>query len=391
MNIKTTLKSTVAVAALFAVAAPVANAEIKSGNKNSLTISGQVVRAIFHADDGVSDKTFQSGGNWTASRVRWIASGKVNENVTAGASIEMNIPISNKDDNLRLGLHGIGALETGKNKAAGTVADSGWAIRHQYVWVKHKKFGKLSLGNTDPGSNGTSEADFTGTSMFAMSDGSSYGSGITFKNTTIASAPKDSDVLVKDAISNLDGISRSDVIRYDTPRFMGLQLKAAAIAGGHRDVGLNYSGKFGPVKVKARAGYANYDRAASANYNASGSVAVLHDSGLLAAFATGKQDFSGMEDPSFIYFGVGYNAKIFNAGQTAFYFKWNQTDDKVGADKVANSEGEAIGFAVTQKFSAIGAQIGLEYMNYSLDSKSNTMNNTFDDIDVITLMTIFAF
>ena len=102
MNIKTTLKSTVAVAALFAVAAPVANAEIKSGNKNSLTISGQVVRAIFHADDGMSSKTFQSGGNWTASRVRWIASGKVNENVTAGASIEMNIPISNNEGILRL-------------------------------------------------------------------------------------------------------------------------------------------------------------------------------------------------------------------------------------------------------------------------------------------------
>jgi predicted regulator of Ras-like GTPase activity (Roadblock/LC7/MglB family) len=61
VNIKTTLKSSVAVAALFAVAAPVANAAddtLKSGTKNSLTISGQVVRAIYHADDGVSDKTF---------------------------------------------------------------------------------------------------------------------------------------------------------------------------------------------------------------------------------------------------------------------------------------------------------------------------------------------
>ena len=98
-----------------------------------------------------------------------------------------------------------------------------------------------------------------------------------------------------------------------------------------------------------------------------------------------------MRKPSFIYFGVGYNAKIFNAGQTAFYFKWNQTEDAVQAANNDDDEGEAIGFAVTQKFSAIGAQIGLEYMNYSLDSKTNTTNNTFDDVDVITLMTIFAF
>ncbi len=384
MNIKTTLKSTVAVAALFAVAAPVANAEIKSGNKNSLTISGQVVRAIFHADDGQSSKTFQSGGNWTASRVRWIASGKVNENVTAGASIEMNIPISNKEDKHTLGLPESDGVDSGE--------DSGWAMRHQYVWVKHKKFGKLSLGNTDPASNGSSEADFTGTGMFAMSDGSSYGSGIIFQNTTNASAPVASGVTVGKAISNLDGISRTDVIRYDTPRFMGLQLKAGAIAGGDWDVGLNYSGKFGPVKVKARAGYANQSRAASGKYIASGSVAVLHDSGLLATFATGKQKFSdAASKPSFNYFGVGYNAKIFNAGQTAFYFKWNQTDDNVTTANNDDDEGEAIGFAVTQKFSAIGAQIGLEYMNYSLDSKTNTTNNTFDDVDVITLMTIFAF
>lgn len=386
MNIKTTLKSTVAVAALFAVAAPVANAEIKSGNKNSLTISGQVVRAIFHADDGSSSKTFQSGGNWTASRVRWIASGKVNENVTAGASIEMNIPISNNEGIHTLGLPESDGVDSGDDK------ETAWAIRHQYVWVKHKKFGKLSLGNTDPASNGSSEADFTGTSMFAMSDGDSYGSGIIFQNTTNASAPVASGVTVGKAISNLDGISRTDVIRYDTPRFMGLQLKAGAIAGGDWDVGLNYSGKFGPVKVKARAAHANQSQVAKNKNTTSGSVAVLHDSGLLATFATGKQKFSdATSEASFIYFGVGYNAKIFNAGQTAFYFKWNQTDDAFQFANNDDNEGEAIGFAVTQKFSAIGAKIGLEYMNYSIDSKSNTTNNTFDDVDVITLMTIFAF
>jgi len=407
VNIKTTLKSSVAVAALFAVAAPVANADIKNGNKNSLTVSGQVVRALFHADDGTSEKTFQGGGNWTASRVRWIASGKVNENVTAGATIEMNIPISQVTGSEALGTpSGIDSAQS----------DSTWAIRHQYVWVKHKKLGKLSMGNTDPAANGTSEADFTGTGMFAMSDGDSFGSSVQFVNTTIASAPAASGVTVGAAISNFDHVSRTDVIRYDTPRFVGLQLKVGAISGGEWDVSANYSSKFGPVKVKARAGYTNQSAVqGSANFIASGSVSVLHDSGLLATFALGKQNFSGpdskssggtrvngtnlgvdtnnngTEDPHFIYFGVGYNAKIFNAGQTAFYVKWNQTEDAVRVANNDDNEGESIGFAVVQKFSAIGAQIGLEYMKYSFDSKSNTTNNTFDDVDVISLQTIFAF
>ena len=411
MNIKTTLKSTVAVTALFAVAAPVANAAddtLKSGNKNSLTVSGQVVRAIYHADDGVSDKTFQSGGNWTASRVRWIASGKLNENVTAGASIEMNIPLSNNDT------HTLGSQQADGTDSA---ADSAWAIRHEYVWVKHKKFGKLSMGNTDPAANGASEADYSGTGIFAGSDGDSYGSSILFQNTTTASAPVASTASVGAAISNFDHVSRTDVIRYDTPRFMGLQLKTSAIAGGMWDVSANYSGKFGPVKVKARAGYTDQSaRNASANFIASGSIALLHDSGLNVAFAGGKQNFAGpaskstsglaggnddnlavdtnfngTEDPSFLYASIGYKAKIFGVGGTNFNIKWNQTEDAVQLANHDDNEGESIGVAVVQEFSAIGAKIGLEYMNYSYESKTNTTDNTFDDVDVIALMTVFAF
>jgi predicted porin len=412
VNIKTTLKSSVAVAALFAVAAPVANADIKNGNKNSLTISGQVVRAIYHADDGASDKTFQSGGRWTASRVRWIARGKVNENVGAGATIEMNIPISQVAGSQTLGSPG------GVDGAQGT--SSAWAIRHQFVWVNHKKFGKLSMGNTDPASNGSSEADFSGAGMFSGSDGGgAHGSGIAFMNSTIASAPTASGVTIVASINNLDGISRTDVIRYDTPRFQGLQLKFGAIAGGAWDMGANYSAKFGPVRVRARAGYADTSAtSASTNYTLSGSVALLHDSGLLGTFAIGKRNFAGgaskastdfnlgpgaganlgtdtnfngVEDPHFWYFGVGYNAKIFSPGGTAFYVKFNRTEDLAQVANNDDSEADSIGVAVVQRFSSIGAQIGVEYKNYSYESKSNATDNTFDDIDVITLQTIFAF
>ena len=408
MNIKTTLKSSVAVAALFAVAAPVANAAddtLKSGNKNSLKISGQVVRAIFHADDGVSDKTFQSGGNWTASRVRWIAKGKLNENVSAGATIEMNIPISNSE------VHTLGT-EQADGTDSGT--DSAWAIRHQYVWVSHKKFGKISMGNTNAAANGTSESDLSGTGIFAGSDGDSYGSSILYQNTATASAPTASTVTVGASLTNLDHSSRTDVIRYDSPKFMGFSIATSAMAGGMFDFAARYSSKFGPVKVKAAAGYTEQSaRNASANFIASGSVAVLHDSGLNASFAIGKQNFAGpasksggsqslttlavdtnfngTEDPHFIYGSVGYKAKLFGVGGTNFNVKWNQSNDAVQLANHDDNEGESIGVAVVQEFKAIGAKIGVEYMNYSFDSKTNTANNTFDDVDVISLMTVFAF
>ena len=74
MNIKTVLKSSVAAAALFAIAAPAANAEIKSGNKNSLTMSGEVVRILWHADDGVSVARDPTGaGNGTVPSLNFTA------------------------------------------------------------------------------------------------------------------------------------------------------------------------------------------------------------------------------------------------------------------------------------------------------------------------------
>ena len=107
MNIKTALKSSVAAAALFAVAAPTpasADEGIKSGKKqNSLTVSGQVVAAISWLDDGTSDTTSLSDGRNTATRVRWIAKGTLNENVTAGATIEINLPANIQAGNVDLG------------------------------------------------------------------------------------------------------------------------------------------------------------------------------------------------------------------------------------------------------------------------------------------------
>ena len=401
MNIKTTLKSSVAVAALFAVAAPVANAAddtLKSGNKNSLTVNGQVVRAIFHADDGDSSKTFQSGGDWTQSRVRWIASGSLSANVTAGATIEMNIPSSNEPGNMTLG--------NGETDGTNQSSDGTWDIRQEYVWVNHKKFGKLSLGNTDGAANGRAESDYSGTTIFATSDGDSYGSGIFFKESS-ATDRSTSTVTVGEAFTNLDGNSRDDVLRYDTPRFYGLALAGSWDAGGLWEAGADYQGKFGPFKVRAQAGYVANGAAANAstNFIASGSMAVMHDSGLNAAFAIGKQNYSGaaskvttssgeiegVEDPNFIYFSVGYAAKIFGVGGTNFNVGWNQSNDVSQDAAIDDSEAETWHVQVVQKFDAVGAQIGLEYRNYSFDANAGTVAKTFDDVDVFSLMTVFAF
>lgn len=389
MNIKTTLKSSVAAAALFAIAAPVApgvNAAddtLSSGNKNSLKISGFVAKALWYADDGYSDSAFITDGGESQSRTRWIAKGTLNENVTAGAMIEMDIPISNPQDGMTLGMGADGTE---------SATDAGWGVRHQFVWVNHKRMGKISLGNTNTASNGRSETTFSGVNMNDASSNRTFGQGILFIDTTRgAAAPSISGVTVGAAFTNLDGRSRDDVLRYDTPRFAGLALATSYIAGGDWDVAADYRAKFGGFQVRVQGQY-NNNAATSATTGGTASVsgAALHDSGVNATFAYGQRELIGPGsarrtggDGKFWYFNVGYRAKVFGVGGTNFSFNWNRTTDLVAG----NSDGDAVGFTIVQLFDPIGANMALSYRNYSYD----TDTNTFEDVDVIALQTIFNF
>ena len=398
MNIKTTLKSSVAAAALFAIAAPVApsvNAAddtLKSGNKNSLTMSGFVARGLWYADDGISNSLFNSDGSTSTSRVRWVASGTMNENVTAGSMIELTLPRSNNQALLNLGTQAGGPGEDGTE----TVTNSSWGVRHTFVWVNHKRMGKISLGQTNSASNGRSETSFSGTNMVDLSSGSPFGDGIRFVDTTAGTgSPTLSGVTVGQAYTNLDGRSRTDVLRYDTPRFAGLSLATSYIAGGDWDVGADYKVKKGALTIRVQAQYNNSNAGQSVGdttiteSSMSMSAGALHDSGLNGAVAFGQASLGGVGnaarggDPSFRNMNIGYRAKIFAVGGTNFSFNWNHTEDNGGG----NSEGDALGITVAQIFSPIGANMALTYRNYSYD----TSTNTFDDIDIFGLQTIFNF
>ncbi|MBI2977770.1 MAG: hypothetical protein HYY38_02865 [Rhodospirillales bacterium] len=390
MNIKTTLKTSVAAAALFALAAPVAtpaSADIKNGNKNSLTISGWVAKALWYADDGEQDQLFITDGSTSRSRVRWIASGTVNEDVTAGALIEMDIPLSNPQDN---------QLLTDNGETSGPGTDKDWAIRHQYVWVNHKKFGKLALGQTDAAANGNMEGLLSGTTAIDLSSAKPFGSGLTFINDTGAT-PSRSATNVNAVIKNLDFTSRTDVIRYDTPSFKGFGLAASLNGAGGGEVGGRYTCKFNAFSVEARAGYSENSSSDGAevtngDYTLGGSVAVLHDSGLNASFAGGKVELEtgGNRTPYFWYVSGGYRAKIFKIGGTDFNVGYNRSKQM----SAKGDEADSIGITALQNFDPIGANIAVFWRRYDLEQKRATAGQgreSFDEIDVFGLQTVFNF
>jgi hypothetical protein len=303
--------------------------------------------------------------------------------------IELALPLSNAQGTMTLN----NGTNPGGNDGTESNGATNWGVRHTFVWVNHKKMGKISLGQTNSASNGRSETSFSGTNMADLSSGSPLGDGIAFINTT-GGTPSVSTVTVGGAYTNFDGRSRTDVLRYDAPRINGLGLATSYISGGDWDVGADYKAKMGAFTVRVQAQYNNSQAGQTAGDTTvtqetmSMSAGALHESGFNGAFAVGKSTLggsgnAGRDAPHMINFNVGYRAKIFGTGGTNFSFNWNHTEDQV-AD---NSEGDAVGFTIAQIFNSIGANMALIYRNYSYET--DTQN--YDDIDVFGVQTIFNF
>ena len=127
MNIKTTLKSSVAVAALFATALPVAMApgSAEAGEGMTMEVSGEVRKAIWYGDDGTRDAIFISDNNTDESRLRWVASGDLNESVSIGALIGCTRDVAGGTDGPHRPCAPCGARGGGRGARPRVSADAG--------------------------------------------------------------------------------------------------------------------------------------------------------------------------------------------------------------------------------------------------------------------------
>lgn len=377
MKIQDILKASVAGAALFAVAAPAmtttASADpVASGNKNSLTMSGQVNRGVLYMNDGVDDAIAHVDLDASSTRVRWVAKGKLNEAVTFGSNIEMQ---AESNSTSQVSIQNTRGLNSGTN---------GFNQRKMEVYIDHKQFGRLWLGQGDTASNGTAEVDLSGSALLGYSGNTDMGGNISFRNslagsgTGSATAQAITTKTSGGVNSNFDGLSRDDRLRYDTPSFAGFKLSGSLVANSQWDVAARYSGKFGGVAVGLAASYAN----SSANSTTrKGLVTVSgsakHDSGLGVALSWGKskQKAAGRNDPDGIYAKLFYDAKLFSVGTTAMFVDWSNRDD-VAAN---GDDAVSIGIGVVQSLSAIGSEVYLGFRHYSLDNATTN----YDDIAIV--------
>jgi predicted porin len=268
---------------------------VLSGNDNvSLSVSGQINRGLLVVDDGEDSDYFNVDTDNSGSRVRFVGKARMNEDLTVGTTLEVeNQPNASNSVNLQ--------DEVDPDL-------DGFGTRKVELYFESKTFGKLSLGQGDTASNGSSEVDLSGTTVATYSGAN------------------------------------------------GFTLSGSLLDNGTSDAALRYGSTIGGFKVQGAVAYANGsgdDRFNFEQYN--GSASVLAPFGLNLTVAGGvrdRDDVSG-DDENFIFTKLGYMFDPFTIGSTAMsvdYFRGKNFNTE-------ESDSDAYSIALVQNIDAIATEI----------------------------------
>ncbi len=359
MNLKKTLMVGAAGAALFAFAAPVATTaeagSIQNGNATDLKVYGQVNRNMMFYNDGEESGYRHQDGDNGSTRFGLKATGKVNESVSVGATLEMEMQSNNPST---------------ISQDAETGGGGSFSERLALVYFSHKQFGKLTLGQQSQISDGMSDGLDLGyaAGAFAGMDSSLLVDAMQFRNDNTAAAL--SGTTVRDVFKTLDG-GRRDAIQYETPSMNGFRAQLGLEDSGVWGVGALYDGKMGGLQVRGRAFYENRAGNSTTGNQWQLGASVKHDSGVSLTGLYGSADQDSGKDHKVYAATVGYTANMNSLGATGVGVTFQGTSD-LQADGV---DGQAFGFGVNQQIKAAGTNIYGNVMFWDVDGTATALDS----------------
>ena len=373
MNIKTTLKASVAAAALFAVAVPTAEAaSVDTSKAAKVTMSGHFNKAFFYADNGSASRATVGDNDVSQSRFRINADLPVNEALTARGHMEAGFnsnrlgTVNIVDGNVN-GVSDTSAVDT----AGGSDADA--SVRKSYLGFIHKQFGTLVIGKDGEATDGAALQSPNPASNI-VDTGTVIGGGVSLQ-TSNATDNNFSALTVSSFATGFDG-TNVEGLHYDSPKLGGFQVKYSFTGDQASKVGAFFGGKFGGFSVDAGVGYEHLTGASSSLDSilmVSGGVA--HDSGFSIGAGWGKEDATaagGVEGET-TYVIVGYEADLISAGSTGIAVQYLESEDA----RAKGDELEAITVGIEQ-----GLASGLiGYAGLALYEVSQTGTN-YEDVTV---------
>ena len=377
MNIKTTLKASVAAGALLALVTPMQSAEagsFKGANESRMDVTwgARIHRALRHVDDGEHDGIFNTDGTSANSEVWVMGSGKLTEGITMGGLLRWDVGKNQ------------GTISFGSTTGDETTAADAFASKYETIYFQHK-LGRVTIGDWDEAAANTTNATYAG--GLSGGGGGSHGAGFHF--TTGAEGAFNATTV--GAVFNDTDPTTTNVVRFDSMNISGFTLGASYSQDGSTSGRIQYSGGIGDVTMIARLGYTNANATATAttggNETTGGSVALRHTpSGLSAAIGMGEQNnhVATDNDPQYFRANVGYASKWNSLGTTTFMVHYHETEDNV----TIGDQAEDITVGVMQALDSVGGRMGIEYSNISM---SDAVGTDYNDIDVVYFETSINF
>lgn len=347
-----------------------------SSDKVQVDLYGQVNRAVLYSDDGNKGNWYFVDNDNSSTRVGLKAKAQGNDDLTFGGRIE--VEFQSNDSNLvnQFDKSGVG--------------DNHFRKRWLDFNIESKRFGTLFLGYGDTASNNTSETDLSGTGVVGYASVSDMAGGQIFYNDDtdsydLTDGNPDTGTTIGDVFDDMDGLSRNDRIRYDTPTFYGFHGSAGAVADDAYDFSLWYSGEFAGTKLAASASYVKpNDLRPSTDDQYSGSISALHSSGFNLTLAGGERDFkdpgAGLPDrdnANFWYGKLGYRHGFFSVGESRFSVDYGEYKNVAQDD----DEAKTFGIQIVQVFDRWGTEYYLGYRFYDLDREGYDID--FDSINAV--------
>ena len=322
----------------------------RSKKTMKLVVSGHINRAISFVDNGTESGFNHVTSNFSRTRVRWIGTGKINDDLSVKTNIELGnqSAISTAQDLGDNGdVNGVAALDE----------------RHIEFQITSKSLGKIYMGQGISGSESTSEIDLSGTGLLSLNGFHELiGGGEVWQRGNAGAGFG----TVGGVFDNMDGLGRRDRIRYDTPKFAGFQVTTSHGNEDAWDVALRYGGTLGGVKIKAAVAYADQSTI-NGRETINGAVSVLLPFGLSLTVGAADRDedrFNGVVDAEEWRYGkVGYKFNALEMGQTRLFMDWSYNKDV----RATGDEATTWGFGVVQILEPLGAELYLGYANFSLD------------------------
>jgi predicted porin len=197
--------------------------------------------------------------------------------------------------------------------------------------------------------------DLSGTDVVQYSSVADMAGGFSFRTGDDAVV-----AFIGDVFSNLDGLSRRDRIRYDSPKWGGFYASGSYMNGQTWDLAGRFAREWDAFgRLAAAIGYTGAETQRDPYKQLNGSISWSHGSGFNLTLSAGNKDFdaSGRNDATNFYGKVGYTR-----GKWAFSADYGVTEDLAQDGDEADTFGLAAVWNIWESVQFYGG-----YRYHSLD------------------------